>query len=51
MSKHQWREELQKIITQGTLLIDEPLCKYTMTKLGELQTFLLFLKLLMKQRL
>ena len=34
MSKHQWYEELQKKITQGTLLIDEPLCKYTMTKLG-----------------
>ena len=34
MSKHQWFEELQKKITQGTLLIDEPLCKYTMTKLG-----------------
>ena len=34
MSKHQWYEELQKIITAGTLLIDEPLCKYTMTKLG-----------------
>jgi UDP-N-acetylmuramate dehydrogenase len=34
MSKHQWYEELQKKITTGTLLIDEPLCKYTMTKLG-----------------
>ncbi len=34
MSKHQWFEELQKKITQGTLKIDEPLCKYTMTKLG-----------------
>lgn len=34
MSKHQWFEELQKKIKRGTLLIDEPLCKYTMTKLG-----------------
>ncbi len=34
MSKHQWFEELQTGITQGTLLVDEPLCKYTMTKLG-----------------
>ncbi|MEK5036826.1 UDP-N-acetylmuramate dehydrogenase [Sporosarcina sp. FSL K6-3457] len=34
MSKHQWLEELQTTITQGTLLVDEPLCKYTMTKLG-----------------
>ncbi len=34
MSKHQWLDELQTKITQGTLLIDEPLCKYTMTKLG-----------------
>ncbi len=34
MSKHQWYEELQKEMTIGTLLIDEPLCKYTMTKLG-----------------
>ncbi|XKI14287.1 UDP-N-acetylmuramate dehydrogenase [Sporosarcina sp. ANT_H38] len=34
MSKHQWYEELQKKITTGTVLIDEPLCKYTMTKLG-----------------
>lgn len=34
MSKHQWLEELQTEITQGTLLVDELLCKYTMTKLG-----------------
>ncbi|MFJ7935036.1 UDP-N-acetylmuramate dehydrogenase [Sporosarcina sp. NPDC096371] len=34
MSKHQWLEGLLPEITQGTLLIDEPLCKYTMTKLG-----------------
>ena len=34
MSKHQWFKELQKKVTQGTLLIDEPLGKYTMTKLG-----------------
>lgn len=34
MSKHQWFEELQKEIKLGTLKIDEPLCKYTMTKLG-----------------
>ena len=33
MSKHQWYEELKKKITTGTLIIDEPLCKYTMTKL------------------
>ena len=34
MSKHQWFDELQVEIKQGTLKIDEPLCKYTMTKLG-----------------
>ena len=34
MSKHQWFEELQTKITHGMLRIDEPLCKYTMTKLG-----------------
>ena len=34
MSKHQWFEELQTKITLGMLRIDEPLCKYTMTKLG-----------------
>lgn len=34
MSKHQWLNELQLKITQGLLKIDEPLCKYTMTKLG-----------------
>ncbi|MFC5588038.1 UDP-N-acetylmuramate dehydrogenase [Sporosarcina soli] len=34
MSKHQWFDELQKVITIGTLKVDEPLCKYTMTKLG-----------------
>jgi UDP-N-acetylmuramate dehydrogenase len=34
MSKHQWFEELQTKITIGMLRIDEPLCKYTMTKLG-----------------
>ncbi|WP_432361784.1 UDP-N-acetylmuramate dehydrogenase [Sporosarcina sp. UB5] len=34
MSKHQWFEELRGIITEGILRIDEPLCKYTMTKLG-----------------
>ncbi|MER2088290.1 MAG: UDP-N-acetylmuramate dehydrogenase [Sporosarcina sp.] len=34
MSKHQWFEELQEKMPQGTLLIDEPLGKYTMTKLG-----------------
>ncbi|WP_342506789.1 UDP-N-acetylmuramate dehydrogenase [Sporosarcina sp. FSL K6-2383] len=34
MSKHQWFEELQNEMTQGTLLVDELLCKYTMTKLG-----------------
>ncbi|NYF25912.1 UDP-N-acetylmuramate dehydrogenase [Sporosarcina sp. JAI121] len=34
MSKHQWYEDLQEKMPQGTLLIDEPLGKYTMTKLG-----------------
>jgi UDP-N-acetylmuramate dehydrogenase len=34
MSKHQWYKDLQGKITQGILRIDEPLCKYTMTKLG-----------------
>jgi len=34
MSKHQWFDELQMKIKQGTLKIDESLGKYTMTKLG-----------------
>lgn len=34
MSKHQWLTDLQTEIKQGTLRVDEPLCKYTMTKLG-----------------
>lgn len=34
MSKHQWFKELQIKIKNGILKIDEPLCKYTMTKLG-----------------
>lgn len=34
MSKHQWFKELQLEIQHGILKIDEPLCKYTMTKLG-----------------
>ncbi len=34
MSKHQWFQELQEEIKQGILKIDEPLSKYTMTKLG-----------------
>lgn len=34
MSKHQWFKELQGEIKKGILKIDEPLCKYTMTKLG-----------------
>lgn len=34
MSKHQWFTDLQTEIKQGTLRVDEPLCKYTMTKLG-----------------
>ncbi|KXH80917.1 UDP-N-acetylmuramate dehydrogenase [Sporosarcina sp. HYO08] len=34
MSKHRWLTELQEKITKGSLLLDEPLCKYTMTKLG-----------------
>lgn len=34
MSKHQWLTELQQVIQHGLLKIDEPLCKYTATKLG-----------------
>lgn len=34
MSKHQWFQELQTTIQEGILKIDEPLCKYTATKLG-----------------
>ncbi|MFD1927646.1 UDP-N-acetylmuramate dehydrogenase [Sporosarcina siberiensis] len=34
MSKHHWFNELQTKITKGILKIDEPLNKYTMTKLG-----------------
>ncbi|MHA6259868.1 UDP-N-acetylmuramate dehydrogenase [Sporosarcina sp. CAU 1771] len=34
MSKHQWLNELKSKITLGILKIDEPLSKYTMTKLG-----------------
>ncbi|MDW0118018.1 UDP-N-acetylmuramate dehydrogenase [Sporosarcina thermotolerans] len=34
MSKHQWFKDLRGIISEGILLIDEPLNKYTMTKLG-----------------
>lgn len=34
MSKHQWIEDLRGIITEGILRVDEPLHKYTMTKLG-----------------
>lgn len=34
MSKHQWYKELQGEIKKGHIKIDEPLCKYTMTKLG-----------------
>ena len=34
MSKHQWYKDLQGKIKHGVLQIDEPLCKYTMTKLG-----------------
>ena len=34
MSKHQWLEDLRGIITEGILRLDEPLNKYTMTKLG-----------------
>ena len=40
MSKHRWFDELQAKITQGLLKIDEPLCKYTMTKLGGLADLL-----------
>ncbi|WP_303970525.1 UDP-N-acetylmuramate dehydrogenase [Sporosarcina ureae] len=34
MSKHRWFEELQKKIQSGWLLLDEPLNKYTKTRLG-----------------
>ncbi|MBE1555134.1 UDP-N-acetylmuramate dehydrogenase [Sporosarcina limicola] len=34
MLNRRWFDELKNEITQGTLLIDEPLCKYTMTRLG-----------------
>lgn len=34
MAKHQWFDELKKEITQGVVLMDEPLNKYTKTKLG-----------------
>lgn len=34
MSKHQWFQALQTTIKEGNLKIDEPLCKYTATKLG-----------------
>ncbi|MCG7346371.1 UDP-N-acetylmuramate dehydrogenase [Sporosarcina sp. ACRSL] len=34
MSKHQWFKDLSGIIKEGILRIDEPLHKYTMTKLG-----------------
>lgn len=40
MSKHQWFEKLQRKIKKGSLKIDEPLCKYTMTKLGGLADLL-----------
>ncbi|PIC99696.1 UDP-N-acetylmuramate dehydrogenase [Sporosarcina sp. P29] len=34
MSKHRWFEDLQKNIKSGWLLLDEPLNKYTKTRLG-----------------
>lgn len=34
MSKQRWFEDLQLNITKGKLLVDEPLCNYTKTKLG-----------------
>lgn len=34
MSKNQWVTDLRKEVIQGDILIDEPLSKYTMTKLG-----------------
>ncbi|WP_252504563.1 UDP-N-acetylmuramate dehydrogenase [Sporosarcina sp. Marseille-Q4943] len=40
MSKHQWLEELRGIIKEGILRLDEPLSKYTMTKLGGLADIL-----------
>jgi len=40
MSKHHWFNELQTEITKGILKIDEPLNKYTMTKLGGLADLL-----------
>lgn len=44
MSKHQWFKELQEEIKKGILKIDEPLCKYTMTKLGGLADVLVIPK-------
>ncbi|WP_438313345.1 UDP-N-acetylmuramate dehydrogenase [Sporosarcina sp. FA9] len=40
MSKNHWFNELQTKITKGILKIDEPLNKYTMTKLGGLADLL-----------
>lgn len=34
MSKHRWFEDLQMKVTNGWLLLDEPLNKYTKTRLG-----------------
>ncbi|MDS9472136.1 UDP-N-acetylmuramate dehydrogenase [Sporosarcina pasteurii] len=34
MSKHQWFTDLQAMITEGIIKLNEPLCKYTATKLG-----------------
>lgn len=34
MFKSKWFEQLQPIIQAGEMLVDEPLCKYTKTKLG-----------------
>lgn len=34
MAKLQWFEDLKQIVKEGLLLLDEPLSKYTMTKLG-----------------
>ena len=34
MSKHRWFEDLEKKIKNGWLLLDEPLSKYTKTRLG-----------------
>lgn len=40
MSKHQWFTDLKTILQEGIIKLDEPLCKYTATKLGGLADLL-----------